>query len=305
MFRPLRWLVIATALALPTAAFAQVQVNQNFVTQGPAPAFGRAGVAGSADAPPNGTVTGAIGPVIADPLNANRLFVGTAGGGIWTTTNGGVTWTPLTDTQATLSISSFAFDPTDPTRRTLIAGTGLTANGSVCSTGACFFTGSGGLQNGLLYSQDGGDTWASLGAATLANQSVVGVAARGNVLVAGTFEIFLLGGNKNTGGLFRSTNGGATFTQISGAAGTGLPNGPVSSIVGDPNNPNRLYAAVTAPNAAGNASTALFVSNDIGATWTQVFGMAQAPRLISPAFQTVLNSSPDTWEELRYRPTPW
>jgi hypothetical protein len=54
MFRPLRWLVIATALALPTAAFAQVQVNQNFVTQGPAPAFGRAGVAGSADAPPNG-----------------------------------------------------------------------------------------------------------------------------------------------------------------------------------------------------------------------------------------------------------
>jgi hypothetical protein len=286
MFRPLRWLVIATALALPTAAFAQVQVNQKFVTQGPAPAFGR--VSGSVDAPPNGTVTGAIGPVIADPLNANRLFVGTVGGGIWTTTNGGVTWMPLTDKQATLSISSLAFDPTDPTHRTLIAGTGLTANGSVCSTGACFFTGSGGLQNGLLYSQDGGDTWTSLGAATLANQSVVGVAARGNVMVAGTFEISLLGGNQNSGALFRSTNGGATFTQISGAAGTGLPNGPVSSIVGDPNNPNRLYAAVTAPNAAGNASTALFVSNDIGATWTQVFGMAQAPRLISPAFQTVL-----------------
>jgi hypothetical protein len=76
MLRPLRWLVIATAFALPTAAFAQVQVNQNFVTQGPAPAFGPTGVSRSADAPPNGTVTGAIGPVIADPLNASRLFVG-------------------------------------------------------------------------------------------------------------------------------------------------------------------------------------------------------------------------------------
>src|SRR6516162_2180560 len=137
MFGPLRWLVIAAAFALPTAATAQVQVNQNFVTQGPAPAFGPTGVSRSADAPPNGTVTGAIGPVIADSLNANRLFIGTVGGGIWTTTNGGLTWTPLADNQATLSISSLAFDPTDPNRNTLIAGTGLTANGTVCQTGPC------------------------------------------------------------------------------------------------------------------------------------------------------------------------
>ena len=215
------------------------------------------------------------------------MFVGTPGGGIWKTTNGGTTWTPLTDKQATLSIASLAFDPTDATRNTLIAGTGLTANGTVCSAGACFFTGSGGLRNGLLYSQDGGNTWTSLGAATLANQSVVGVAARGNVLVAGTFEISGLGGDKRIGGLYRSTDGGGGFTQISGA-GTGLPNGPVSSLVGDPNNPNRLYAAVTAPNAAGNASTAIYVSNDNGATWTQKFGAAQSGGTIQNATQTVI-----------------
>ena len=156
MFAPLRGFVIAAAFALPTAATAQVQVNQNFVSQGPAPAFGPIGVSRSADAPPNGNVTGAIGPVIADPLNANRFFIGTVGGGIWSTTNGGVTWTPLTDKQATPSISSLAFDPTDPNRNILIAGTGLTANGTLCSTGPCFFTGSGGLRNGLLYSNDGG-----------------------------------------------------------------------------------------------------------------------------------------------------
>src|SRR5262249_48311037 len=124
-------MLLASVFTTPIAAFAQVQVNQNFVTQGPAPAFGPSGVSRSADAPPNGNVTGAIGSVIADPLNANRFFIGTVGGGIWSTTNGGVTWTPLTDKQATLSIASLAFDPTDPNRNTLIAGTGLTANGSV------------------------------------------------------------------------------------------------------------------------------------------------------------------------------
>src|SRR5262249_5864391 len=218
MFGPLRGFVIAAAFALPTAATAQLQINQNFVTQGP-PSFGPLNTVQSGDAPPNGNVAGAVGPVVADPTVPNTLFVGTPAGGIWKTTNGGASWTPLTDKQATLSIASLAYDPTDSSHSTLIAGTGLTANGSVCSTGACFFTGSGGLQNGLLYSQDGGNTWTSLGAATLANQSVVGVAARGNVMVAGTFEISGLGGNKNTGALFRSTNGGATFAQISGAGG--------------------------------------------------------------------------------------
>jgi outer membrane autotransporter protein len=285
---PLRWVVVAAAIALPTAAAAQLQVNQNFVGHGPAPSFGPINTVQSADAPPNGNVAGAVGPVVADPGDVNTLYVGTPAGGIWKTINGGTTWTPLTDKQASLSIASLSLDPTDPTRRTLIAGTGLTANGTVCVTGACFFTGSGGLQNGLLFSQDGGNTWTSLGAATLANQSVVGVSARGSVMVAGTFEISGLGGDKNAGALFRSTNGGASFTQISGVGGTGLTNGPVSSIVGDPNNPNRLYAAVTAPNAASNATTAIFVSNDIGATWTQVFGQGQSAGTIQAANQTAI-----------------
>jgi len=285
---PLRWVVVAAAIALPTAAAAQLQVNQNFVGHGPAPSFGPINTVQSADAPPNGNVAGAVGPVVADPGDVNTLYVGTPAGGIWKTINGGTTWTPLTDKQASLSIASLSLDPTDPTRRTLIAGTGLTANGTVCVTGACFFTGSGGLQNGLLFSQDGGNTWTSLGAATLANQSVVGVSARGSVMVAGTFEISGLGGDKNAGALFRSTNGGASFTQISGVGGTGLTNGPVSSIVGDPNNPNRLYAAVTAPNAASNATTAIFVSNDTGATWTQVFGQGQSAGTIQAANQTAI-----------------
>ena len=294
MFGPLRGFVIAAAFALPTAATAQLQINQNFVTQGPAPSFGPTFTVQSGDAPPNGNVAGAVGPVVADPLNANTLFVGTPWGGIWKTTNGGTSWTPLTDKQATLSIASLAYDPTDPTRNTLIAGTGLTSNGTVCTAGPCFSTGSGGLRNGLLYTQDGGNTWTSLGAATLGGQSVVGVAARGSVMLAATYEISGFPFDRHVGALYRSTDGGAGFTQISGAAGTGLPNGPVSSLGSDPNNPNRLYAAVTAPNAsaAGNLSTAIYVSNDNGATWAQTFGAAQSGGTIQAATQTAIRFAP-------------
>ena len=106
MFGPLRGFVIAAALLVPSAGVAQLQVNQNFVGQGPAPSFGPINTVQSADAPnANGNVAGAVGPVVADPLDVNTFYVGTPAGGIWKTTNGGTTWTPLTDKQASLSIA--------------------------------------------------------------------------------------------------------------------------------------------------------------------------------------------------------
>jgi autotransporter-associated beta strand protein len=127
-----------------------------------------------------------------------------------------------------------------------------------------------------------------LGATTLANQTVAGVVARGNVIVAGTYEISGFATDKNTGALYRSTDGGATFTAISGTAGTGLPAGAVSSVMGDPTTSSRLYAAVTAPNAGGNASTALYISNDTGATWTKVFDATNSAGTIQSGSQTIL-----------------
>src|SRR5712675_1679332 len=124
-----RWLLLACAvIGFSAAAFSQTQVNKNFVNQGPAPTFGPTNTIQSGNTPPNGNVARAVGPVVADPLDANTLYVGTPGGGVWKTTNGGTTWTPMTDNQASLSISSLALDPTDSTHQTLIAGTGLTSN---------------------------------------------------------------------------------------------------------------------------------------------------------------------------------
>ena len=82
MSRSLHRVIIAVAFALPSAAAAQVQLNQNFVPQGPSPSFGPTIVTQSGDAPPNGNVAGAVGPVVADPVNANTLYIGTPGGGM-------------------------------------------------------------------------------------------------------------------------------------------------------------------------------------------------------------------------------
>ena len=233
-------------LLASTAAWGQAQVNQVFQSQGPSPSQGPLETVQSAENFPSGTVTGAVGPIVSDPTN-NTIYVGTPNGGVFVSHNNGASWSPLTDNQASLSISSLSLDPTDPTHQTLIAGTGLTANGSIGPDQN--FIGTGGLRDGLIYTTNGGATWSRLGAATFANQTVADVVSRGTTIVAGTFELSgypsLI--QQTVGGLYRSTDGGTTFTSVSNAPGSGLPLGPVTSIVGDPTNTNKLYAAVTTP----------------------------------------------------------
>jgi len=280
------WIFAAT-VAWSNFAAAEVQVGSTVNSEGPGPAVGPRNVVGSADNPPNGTVTGAIQSIAADPSNASTLYVGAVDGGIWKTTDGGATWVPLSDQKASLSIASLSLDPTDGTHRTLVAGTGSTSNGGFTSISTFSTPGNfGGVQNGLLYSTDGGASFTTLGAATFSGQSVVDVAARGNIILAATFEprVATAGGTVFTGGLYRSIDGGATFVQ--GAAG--LPPGPITSLVGDPSNPNTFYAAVTASGAGNLAQTGIYRSTDGGATWIAVFTAANSAGTISAGAQTTI-----------------
>jgi len=256
---------------------AQVQINQNFISEGPGPRSGLIENVQSADAP-NGTGAGAVQAILPDPaLGASTYFASSPNGGVWITSNGGTIWTPLTDKQSSLSIASLGLDPTDPTGKTIIAGIGITDNGEYSQFNLEF--GRGGAQTGLLYSTNGGATWSNLGGATLAGQSVIGVEARGNTILAATFEVQSAMTNTAGYGLFRSTDDGATFTRVSGT--NGLPNGAVTSLVADPNDPARFYAAVKSSANAG--STSVYRSNDNGANWTQVFSAAKSNGLISSA----------------------
>src|ERR1035438_2676172 len=57
-----------------------------------------------------------------DPRSNNTVYLGGSSGGVWKTTDGGNTWSPLTDNLPWLSIGSFAIDPNHPD--TVFAGTG-------------------------------------------------------------------------------------------------------------------------------------------------------------------------------------
>ena len=219
-----------------------------WVAQGPSPVTGGQ-VEGITDSP----VTGAIHAVAPHPTDVNILYIGAVNGGVWKTTNataGSPTWTPLTDEESSLSISTLEFDPTDVTYETLVAGIGRYSS----------FGWRGGAREGLLRTDDGGATWTELdGAGTLDGTNISGIAARGSVIVVAVDD------TSAGGGIYRSDNTGITFPMISGALGTDLPAGDVTDLVSDPGDPARLYAAVV--NGAGQG---IYTSDDTGATWDPI-----------------------------------
>jgi len=80
---------------------------------------------------------------VISPADPNTIFVGTAGGGVWKSADGGTSWATTTDNQASLAIGAMAIAPTTP--YTVYA---LTGEGN--------FSGDSYYGAGLLRSADGG-----------------------------------------------------------------------------------------------------------------------------------------------------
>jgi hypothetical protein len=216
-------------------------------------------------------VAGAINAIAADPTDANRVFAATVNGGVWRTddaTDSNPFWTPLTDQFPSLSMGAIAFSPLDPTRNTLFAGIGHFSSGA----------GDGGPLTGLLRTTDGGNTWRMLGQDTFSGRNIQSVVPT-SIAPDGTLNTQVVLVGTTDGGLFRSTNGGSSWVQTSGASNPdgslkyGLPAGGVTDVVPDQSlsdrlvglgNPNRFYAAV--PGTGG----VVFRSDDAGASWRAV-----------------------------------
>jgi len=277
---PMRLLcVLVGALSLSVPAIAQVQIDQQFISLGPAPSIGPLDTVGSGDLDGgnSGTVTGAVQAILAhEALGRDTMFVGATNGGIWRTVDGGNTWTPLTDNAHSLSIGSLDLDVTDPTGKTLIAGIGATSSGFWAPIDF------GARPTGVLYSTDGGQSWEPLGLGDLGTQSVTGVAARGDTILAATFEprspTILTSSPSQPYGLYRSTNQGQDFHLVT----DGLAPGPITSLVAAPDDPKTFYAAVT----TFNETTQLWeqgvyksTSDDvahIGESWEKIFDIPPA-----------------------------
>jgi outer membrane autotransporter protein len=221
--------------------------------QGPGPIYGGDSVIVAPPTHPTyqNPVVGAVQSLLIDPTDNNNMYAGAVNGGIWKTTDGGVVWTPLTDTQKSLSMGGMAMDPGNPSR--ILAGFGEFSNANI-----------DGPKAGLILSKDAGATWTPVGGAITANtdvSSIVITGVGGNIMfVASRSHAQAFGSPTPVTGLFRSTDGGASFIQISGSGG--LPSGSVTSLASDPGNPNRLYAALQ--------NSGIFRSDDQGKTWTKI-----------------------------------
>src|SRR6266571_2841783 len=206
---------------------------------------------------------GAIAVAASDP---NVIYVGTGeadwredltyGDGMWRSTDGGATWQHL-GLEDTRHIAVVRVDP---------------KNADVVYVAAMGHAFGPNPTRGVFRSTDGGKTWQkvlfvddSTGAIDLALDPV-----NPRILYAALWKDqrfpwgFSAGGGKS--GLWKSTDGGDTWTDITG--GVGLPPRPLGriGIAVSPANPSRLWASVEAADSTGG----IFRSDDAGKTWERV-----------------------------------
>ncbi len=194
------------------------------------------------------------------PSQPNTYYFGAVAGGVWKTTDGGVSWDPLFDKQTTSSIGSIAVADSDP--NVIYVGTG-----EACIRGNISFG------DGVYRSNDGGKTWTNIGLKDSrhigkvivhpTNPDVAFVAALGHAY-----------GPNTERGIFRTRDGGKTWEKVlyfDDRTG-GI------DIVFDPQNPHVLFAAMWEGYRrpwmlnSGGDKDGLYRSNDDGTTWKRVEG---------------------------------
>ena len=231
-------------------------------------------------------VSGRATAVAIDPADptGNTVYIGGAQGGVWKSTNAAtsvannVTWTAVTDDQATLSIGSIVIQPgnTDPTKSVILVGTGEADN-----SGDSYF----GL--GILRSADGGNTWtlsstanstsgtvsfSGLGATRMAFSTAAGKTGTVVAAMAATAEGVVDGAlTTNTyRGLYTSTDAGQTWTFNALFAGASEATSATSVV----------YNAAAGLFFAAERYHGFYSSPD-GLTWTRLANQPGAPGLLS------------------------
>lgn len=202
--------------------------------------------------------SGRVNMFAVDPDDRAKYYVAVASGGVWKTVNAGTTWTPVFENEGSFSIGAIALDP----KNSAIVWVG---------TGEYNSQRSAGYGDGVYRSDDGGKSWKNMGLKTSEHIGRIVVDPRDSnvVYVAAQGPLWSAGGER---GLYKTIDGGKTWKQII----TISENTGVTDVVLDPSNPDTLYAAAwqrrrhfyTLIN--GGPESAIYKSNDAGATWTKL-----------------------------------
>lgn len=188
--------------------------------------------------------------------NKNVIYVGTASGGLWRSTSGGIKWDPIFDKEKVHSVGVVKVQEDNPD--VIWVGTGEGNPRNSMSHGA-----------GIYKSVDGGKTWNLMGLEKTKNihRIVINKHNPDHVIVGATG---LAWAESEDRGVFKTTNGGKTWEKvlyknsITGCA----------DLVQDPRNPNKLIAAMWEHQRwpwffkSGGKGSGIYVSYDAGDTWT-------------------------------------
>ena len=242
---------------------------------------------------------GRIADIEVNPADPSVWYVAVGSGGVWKTTNAGVTWTPVFDDQPSYSIGDLALDPANP--EVVWAGTGENVSGRHVAWGS-----------GLYRSRDGGGSWQQVG---LADSEHIGKILihpdDGNtVLVAAEGPLWSAGGER---GVYRTRDGGASWQQVLALdEHTG-----VTDLEFAPGNPDVVYAAAFQRRRhiwgymAGGPSSGIFKSTDGGESWREVTrglpsgDMGKIGLAVTPADPDIVYATIEAGDEERgfYRST--
>lgn len=202
---------------------------------------------------PEGNRAIAIAGVQGDPMTN---YIGAASGGLWKTTDGGISWRSIFDDQDVSSIGAVAIDPSNP--GTVWVGTGETF----------IIRPAHAMGDGIYKSNDAGKTWTNVGLEKTGrigrvvvhptNSDIVYAAALGHTY-----------GPQNERGVYRTRDGGKTWEQVLFVDnGTGA-----ADIAIDPKNPDILYAGMWSIHVntwglnSGGPGGGIYKSTDGGDTW--------------------------------------
>ncbi len=198
---------------------------------------------------------GRINCIAFHPTDTNTYFVGVAQGGVWKTTNNGLSWTPLTDNLPILRISDISIDPNSPNTMYISVcdfayiDVALNIDGRKRNTHY-------GL--GVYKTTDGGFSWFPTG---LTFQQIQGDAS----LIR---KIIINPDNSNqlvasgVGGIYKSMDGGNSWSQILDTL--------FWDLVQDPLVPTTLYAASGWLFSSNYGYASIYKSTDFGSTWTEL-----------------------------------
>ncbi|MEP2935167.1 MAG: T9SS type A sorting domain-containing protein [Gilvibacter sp.] len=210
---------------------------------------------------------GRITDVAISPDSDNVMFVTTAVGGVFKTTDGGTNWTPIFDQIGQPSIGNITIAPSDANR--IYVGTGE-ANGS--ATSGAFFG------DGIYRSDDGGTTWENKGLAGSDHigRIVVDPADSDRVFAAATGTLY---GYNSERGIYRTLNGGDDWERVLFVTDSTA----AIDVVMNPVNTDILFAAMWERTRKpwqrdyGGVTSAIHRSTDGGTTWDLLGGGLPAP----------------------------